>query len=909
MNLVRTKLSPPVESGDLIVRPRLSKRLGDIVRTRLVVLQAAAGYGKTSILSQWHQTLRQSGQTAGWLTMEPSDSDAMSMLTYVAGALAETDLRNDPDIQRIIGNDLYATENSILAGLVNVLERHAAPVFLFFDDVHMLAPAPLSALRRLIELAPAGTHFIVASRFMPDLHLARLRARDLLLELGTEELRFTTTEAQSFMEKINHTGLDVDTLAALEERTEGWIAGIKLAAIALRGGGIKYADLLTSFTGSRHAISNFFAEEVIGSLRQELRDFLLKTAMLDRLCPALCDAVTGNTNSRQLLDEIEASALFLLRLDDERHWYRYHQLFAQFLQRRLIDEHPGLDRELHARASIWFWDAGFHVEAIEHALSARDQERAAQLLELRCQDMTYAGKFRLVRKFTAQISSAVLSRYPRVLMTMAWLLTRNLRFEETRAMLDTARNRLAEMEAAKELTPEEMPALRHLLLHREMMLSAALDNPQKTEAQCNQLIDDFPDQRNSYLMGTIYAHLLYARREQYQLGDLERLHATAQGVLNRSEYDFASISVQASVGPSLAFAGKTDAAIRALEQGLDQAIRFGSRNSALTALPALPLSELMYESNDLERAERLIEDSLPFATEFGFVDQLMAGYITHARIRRARGDMPGAVKALDEIMAIAVERGLERMRLAVVGERIKHLIQDGQPDQAARYARSSGIPRASESVVPKANVTTADESVAVAWVRIAQSEDRISDAMAVVKQWRTFCAAHGAMRSLIRWDILLTQILFVNGDLKGAQRTLREAIGHASSSRMIRSFIDEGSSIYSLLVATYEVDIKVLHPTDAFAAELLAAFEKTGMNTTVRSAARAPAEGLYGKLSAKEREVLILVSSGMRNREVAQKLGLTEGCVKWYMQQVYDKVGTRRRLQAVERARQFGLIA
>jgi LuxR family maltose regulon positive regulatory protein len=340
-------------------------------------------------------------------------------------------------------------------------------------------------------------------------------------------------------------------------------------------------------------------------------------------------------------------------------------------------------------------------------------------------------------------------------------------------------------------------------------------------------------------------------------------------------------------------------------------MRFGDRNSPLAALPALPMSEVLYECNDLVRAEELLATALPCANEFGFVDHLMPGYITSARIKHARGDLTSAQQILDEGMGVAMARKLERLRLAIVAERVKFLLQDGHPEQAVRFARSAGIPQSCEHLLPKRGVTTGDEWRAAAWFRIALSEGRMQEALSVGKHWRNFCAARGAIRSLIQWDLLLAQALFISTDVRAAQRVLREAIAHGAASRAIRSFIDEGSIIRTLLASTYEADLDVMHPTDAFAAELLETFTTVSKRKHSLYAVpnRAAPEGLYGKLSVKEREILALVSTGMRNREVATKLGMTEGSVKWYMQQVYDKIGTRRRLQAVERARQFGVIA
>jgi LuxR family transcriptional regulator, maltose regulon positive regulatory protein len=909
VELLSTKLEPPLNPGELISRPRLQRRLEEAAKVSLTIIQTPAGYGKTSLLSQWYAALRQTPCQIGWLSLDSSDRDAIGVLCYLVAALTADGARFEPPIDRVLATDAYAGPEPLITAMVNCFKKTPKPVYLFLDDVHLLTQAALTALYQLIDCSPPCAHFIMASRVISDLHLARMRARGKLLELDVDDLKFTLMETQDFITRAGDHDLDESDLSTLGERTEGWIAGIKLATLAMRGKSLA-KEILASFTGSRRSVSDFFVEEVLSAQPIEVRDFLLKTSVLDRLCPALCNFVTGIGNSRQIINLIEGSGLFLLRLDDDRNWFRYHHLFAEFLHRRLVDENPDADRELHLLASRWFWEQGSHVEAIEHALKGRDTERAAELLELRCQDMTYTGRLRLVSSFAAQIPEQVLHGHPRLMLSIAWLLTRNLRFEETRKLLAAVDKLLIERETTRQMHPDELRSLRHMYLHRQMTLSAAQDDAPRVEQQCEHLILGFNDDTHPYLAVTIYAQLLYAQRERYELSDLERLHATAQGILGRSSFSFASIALQASVGPSLYFAGRTDAAMRALEQGLAEGIRFGGPSSALAALPALPLAELLYESNDLDRAQQLIEDTLPYATDLGFVDQLMPGFITHARIKRAHADIEGAFRALDECMAIAVERGLDRLRLAVVAEQVKYLIQDGLTTEATRYALSAGIPHAIDAVLPKGGaITTRDEYRATAWFRISLSEGRITEALTVGKHWRTYCAARGAIRSLVRWDILTAQALFVSGNSRAARRNLRKAIGRASASSLIRSFIDEGPVIHTLIASTFETDLEVLHPTDAFAATLLDVFERTNKKLRARSGARTSSEGLYGKLSIKEREILELVSSGMRNREVAQKLGMTEGSIKWYLQQVYDKIGTRRRLQAVERARQFGLIA
>jgi LuxR family transcriptional regulator, maltose regulon positive regulatory protein len=910
MQFVGTKLLPLIDLRCLVERPRLLQPLELVTQHRLTVLRAPAGYGKSSLLTQWHQALQSSGYATAWLSLDESDCDPVTTLSYLAAALPMT--ASQPHGRKrstMRGTHAHSTLDSIIACIVNALGTSGLPTVLFLDDVHLLRPDVAAGLSRLIELVPSTTHFAVATRTTPRFNHARIRAQGQLLELSESDLRFTGEEVRAFL-AAQGLAEDSAVMIDLAERTEGWIAGLKLACLAIHKGSSKHAlanGSSENYDWGWHYISDFFSQEVFTKHPKDVQDFLLKTSVLATLNPALCEAVTERDDARRMLAYLGEAGVFLHVVDAQRHGYRYHHLFAEFLQRRLLDEFRKSEIEnLHRRASDWFWQESQPVQAIEHALKCRHPEHAADLLEKACTDMTYAGKFRLILQLAGQIPDDILHRHVHVMLTLAWLLTRNLRFKEVQELLIIVGKRLDEMEATREVTAAELRRLRFLLLHREMVLAAGQDDVLRVEKLCQRLLQEFPEEYHPYLSGTIYGMLLYARREQYKLSDAEQLRATVCGILSRSPYSFSSIGLQASIGRSLFFIGRTDSAKDALEQGLA-----ASRDLAMSALPALPLAEIAYECNDLDRAEKLVNDSLPFATELSFVDQLMPGFLTQARVKYAHGDHPGAYRVLDEAMALAVERCLERLRLAVVAEYVRLQIQDGLLPEAVHYARNAGIPSSKQKLTLKGTITTCDEFTARAWVRIAHAEGRSVDALNVARHWRSYCAASGAIRSLVYWDILLAQLLFTSGDLRAAQRVLREAIARAASCRLIRPFIDEGSIIFTLLSGTYQKEtMEASHPTDAFALELLEAFGKRGMaNHAAPGAAKPAMNGLYGKLSMREREVLSLVAAGMRNREVAQKLGTTEGSVKWYLQQVYDKVGTHRRLQAVERARQFGLIA
>ncbi|MBL8270342.1 MAG: hypothetical protein JNL55_28340 [Steroidobacter sp.] len=617
--------------------------------------------------------------------------------------------------------------------------------------------------------------------------------------------------------------------------------------------------------------------------------------------------MTGQPDATRRLYEIEQRGLFLLQLDQERHWHRYHHLFATFLQRRLDEFDSQASRDLHLRASDWFWEAGSPVDAIEHALKAGAQDRAADLLERRCQELTYVGKVRLVSKFAEQIPEEILHRYPGVLLTLAWRQTRALHFEQAAELIRIAGRRLDEMAAGNEVSTAELRRLRYLYLHREMVLTAAHDQMADVERRCQHLLDEYPEEQHPYLKGTIYGHLLAARREQYKLADFEKLFATAHGIMKRSVYSFAAVGLQASIGPFLFLAGKTSAARAMLEQGRDEGVKYSGRFSSATAVCSLPLAELVYENNELDFAAQLIDEAMPSAVGFGFVDQLVSALTTQAKLHHARRDVTAALQTLDDGMAIAVERELERLKLALIAERVRLLIETGRADDAIRYAAAQGIAATDRAPTPGDAVTSRDEYRAMIWVRVAQASDHLFEAATVARQWRSFCAARGAILSLIRWDILLACLHFTSGNKLAAQRALREALTHGVNVRSLRSFIDEGAIMRTLLESVESTDSN--HPTDAFADELLAVLDGGDRAARATPADSTSDEGLYGRFSEREREILTLVASGLRNKEVAERLGMTEGTIKWYLQQVYDKIGTRRRQRAVERARQFGLIA
>lgn len=903
--LLKTQLLPPLEAGALLPRDRLVGLASLVLDHRVAMIQAAAGFGKTSLMVQWFQHLRQQNLAVAWLSIDSHGLSPVDLLAYIGAAVATAIPEISEPVATATESRRYQTADAFATTLVNLLHEANTRVVLFVDDSHCLGDDSVGQLARFVEIAPRRLHVVLASRSQIDIGLAALRARGQLLEIGMDALRFTEAETAQYVRSSGWGDKADAAIELLERRTDGWITGIKLASLAFRAQNFD-RQVLLNYSGSNLDVSDYFAEQVLATQPTEVKHFLLKTSLLDRFCADLCDHALNTDKSRGILDTIEASGLFLIGLDRDRHWYRYHPLFRDFLARQLSDSSFKTQKKLMRRAADWLEQRGQLSGAIELLLRIDEADAAALILERCSQDWTYKGRINLVTQYVERIPRDVLNRYPTILLTWVWHLMRHLDFEQSRALLDQTRELIEAVRLGGHLTDAEFNGLRHQLLHREMTLAAVQDNTPLVETQCQELLSFAEGSLHPYLQGSVYSQLLYAKRDQFQMHEIEALAAKARGILDRSGYDFALIAVLSIIGTSLYVLGKADAALQAIGEAVEVARRYGGENSELVALAELPLAAIVYERNDIKRAEDILARQLANATDWGLVDQFIAGYVSRIRILAQQGDDAAAEKILDEGMALALDRNLERFRLSLVCEKLRLMsICAGVARQRiVQYGRAAGIIGPAESMLATPKSRGVDEFRATAWVRVAFANDASADAIHVAKSWRRFCELRGAQYCYVRWSILLAQALMMASDVRMAQRVLREAIAVAATMGMCRSFLDEGQVIQSLLENCYHANAGSSHPTDVYALKLLEAF---GSKPTQREAI--DQDMVYGNLGDREIEVLLQVSLGMRNREVAERLGMTEGSIKWYMQQIFDKLGTRSRLQAVERARKLGLIS
>jgi len=874
--MIRTRLAVPSHTMGSVVRARLLEHVDQLRQRTVTLVQAPAGFGKTTLMAQWKSALDGEAEQTSWLSVDPLDASSEAFTEYMAAMAASPD--------------------ATFASICNCLAESPAARFLFVDDADLLPHSAIMVLFDLIERMPQHVHFILSSRSQLDAPLGRLRSHKRLFELDARSIAFDRREAAELLRS-----LDKREQAQVIWHMGGWATGLDLAAR-------RSATSSQRVMGKSPQLAEFLAEEVLDRQPSDIRNFLFETSLLSSMSAPLCDEMCGIGGSAAILPQLRRSGIFVMPLDEDHTEWRYTPFFREYL-RVAGDLSQERQTILRKRAATWYVERGDISEALEHLYQAGATDDFAATLEAHCETLTYQGKIFAVERFADRLTRDKLARSPKVMLALAWLRIRQFRHDAARRLLDAT---TAYVDTLSEDEGADAKVLRSMIAHRETTLATVRDELGDVDEASSRLIEVFADDRPS-LTCSLYSQMIYSRCDHFRFAEFHQIEPKARIALEASGTQFASIGLLASIGVGLFAAGRTHDASLALQQSRDVAAPFlGIGNmEGMLALATLPLAELAYELDDRDRAADLIRQYLPAARSFCYLDQMIAGYVTSSRLAQSDGDEDLALRVLDEGTRLASECGLDRLRLSMASEKVRILIGIGRPSEALAVARAEGVTLDRDASVPKPGSSARDEIRATIWVRLAQSGHRVNDAITVAKKWRNFCLSRGATRSLIRWSLALARLYCVSGNPTAAQRALHEAVMAAAPGRFIRSFVDEGAMIEQLLLNSYGSSApltQTMKPSeDEFVEALLKAFG-SNKSAVCDENTEMLGEGLYGRINAKELEILDLVGRGLRNREIGARLGLTEGTVKWYMQQIYDKLGVRRRPQAVERARQFGML-
>jgi LuxR family maltose regulon positive regulatory protein len=892
--ILRAKLYVPRGRPDAVPRSRLYERLDEGARRELTLVSAPAGFGKTTLLADWS---RRSELPVAWVSLDERDDDPVRFLLYVVAAIG-TIYEDFGKATRAFLSSLQSREElePVLTALSNEILEVPRDFVLVLDDYHTIRSETIhNALAFLLDHSPPPLHLVVAGRTSPPLPLPRLRARGRLTELGVPDLRFSLEEATDFLGRTMGLSLAAETVATLEKGTEGWIAGLQLAAHALRGGEDD-ASPVEVLEGSARHVFDYLADEVLSRQPEEVREFLLKTSVVETLNASLCEALTDTTDGQKMLERLNRDNLFVVPLDEGGRYYRYHHLFAAFLRERLRREHPDLILELHHRAELWEEADGCLSGAIEHALAAEDFEPAARLIEEETGvRRTYVDASLLLR-WLGTLPQQLVRHRPQLSLLYAWALVHSGGLEEAeRRLRDTEEGLGLDAGASTAgLSDKERTMLGEICIIRARM-AAMLEDAPLTKEFCDLALDLLPEDELQ-LRSDVALDLGHAN---CSVGDIEAAsEAFAAAAATGREADdlrtaLFALRYQASLEISR---GQLRKAEDLLLDGKRLAESRPERVPSVAGMIHTGIGELLYERGELDKAQRLLETGIEHGRRSGEAKILVYGYVNLARVLMALGDAEGAHSLIWEAGRLTPRWPL------IWAWQARFYLAQGDVQSAVRWAREYG--------------TTQDylsyprhfERITMA--RVLLGEGRTDEALDSLD--RLLEDAVSDDRTAHEIELLILRALALNGrgDTEGALHSLKRALALAEPEGFVRLFVDEGPPMAALLErlirkshddGTYSV------APDGYAGSLLEHFALEAPPSSNGGSRRSPAPG-FEPLSEREIEVLELVAAGLSNAEIAGELYLSVGTVKAHVHHIFGKLLVRNRSQAVARARELRLL-
>ncbi|WP_191229326.1 LuxR C-terminal-related transcriptional regulator [Aurantiacibacter xanthus] len=840
------------------------------------------------MLEEWKGRFLQSGGLVLSFALSRRDRDGGAFRQNLVVAARRAGWRGDrwPDV----------ADTAFVCAFYDDLVRQAdGPVFLMLDDAHH-APEPF--LRDMAELAPDQVHLIVASRERLSLPLARLRTLEQLVELGPEDLRLDAEECGRLYRLAADGQLAGREWAQLVEKAEGWPVGLKVALRDLPSG-------KGSRLSGRHVdLAAYFEEEVLNRLSAQERRFLTTIAILPRLSGELCRYVSADEQAEQMLYKLHSDGVFLSAMDAEHRWMRLHGLLAEHLRSRIASLGQS-EKVLHLRACDWFEARGMTQDAFDHAHAAGDMQRAGAILLAGYRDLFASWRYTQFLEMAERLPRAVVEQLPELAVAMAWPLSVRRQWAHAGALIEGARKSLAAL-AGKEGTAS--PGYRQLsfaIAHSEMVRTKYCGHNYMAERQCRELIDGYPD-GDPFTLGVVYTSLMLVRCANYHLKGVEETNSQAL-----EQYRVAGIT-----GPNafhvktyahyLGMVGRTDEALEVLSQALEEGIArgYGKRFGSLIAIP---LAALRYRCGQVREADSLLSHYREEAEHSNLIDVSTQYWVTRASIAWHKGDRAHAHYILGKAWFCAEAQGSDRFKATIACERIRLLLASGQPDVAGQVGSDLGLPDDSKSLMPESDGAQVNGLRAMAWASLALAQGRLPDAIRVASAWSTFTMRAMAVADSIGWQLLLSRAQWLSGDHRAAQRSIRSTLADAAQAGLLQTVLDEGPIVGRLVAEECRRNRGEEGREQSFRAALMAEISRLmGDRLATDKQSEIPDGRICEALTRKELEILSMIGSGKRNVDVAGKVGISEGSVKWYLQRIYDKMGVRKRSIAVERARQLG---
>jgi LuxR family maltose regulon positive regulatory protein len=906
--LLRTKLYiPPVRPG-LVSRPHLIERLDEGIHLgcKLTLISAPAGFGKTTLLSEWIAGCGPRMRVA-WLSLDTGDNDPLRFWSYLFASLEATHKGVGKDVQIAFRSRQPPPIEDLLIGLINEVAAAATALVIVLDDYHAVEAQPIhSALGFLLDHLAPQMHLVIATRADPPLRLSRLRASSQILELRTDDLRLTPDEAALFLNDAMGLDLSAEDVAALEARTEGWIAGLQMVALSLQGRSREHIhSFVRAFTGSHRYILDYLTDEVLLRQPADRQRFLLQTSILDRLTASLCDAVSGQENGKEALEQLDAANLFIVPLDTERRWYRYHHLFAELLRKRLEQTQGNLVPRLHQRASEWYERHRLTAKAVQHALASGNTERVGRLVGGNTLSMMEYGELRALERWLGALPDATVRAQPWLSIAHAWVLAFAGQLDAAEAALAGAESGIADRDRAVETGLESRWLCGHIACIRAFVVGLRGDTLLAAELarEAQALLPAEDLMTRGWVTMALGLYL-------YRAGDLEGAdQVLAEAVAISRETGDSHVAVLALCNLAVTYRdrGQLTRAADTFRDALQLAHEYAARAGQQLPVSAYAhtyLAAVLCEWNDLEAAMRHVRQGIELCERWGEPQLLVGSYMQLAGILVSIGDTEGALDAVGKAREAA---NMLFPGYAVRLDPLEALVQlqRGDLDAAVEWADlpDEGL-RGHDGVYEYWT-----RCMTRARVRIAQG--RLDEALEELSEVLQAARAAGSQLHVIASLRLQAIVLQAQGELDRALAVLERALVLAEPEGYVRRFIGEGAPMRDLLREAAARGIAV-----NYVGKLLSALdEKTEVHRpgaekrdVSPGAIHRPSPVLVEPLSERELQVLRLLAAGLSNQEIAEQLYLSVNTIKSHTRNIYGKLDVRSRLQAANRAEELQLL-
>ena len=910
LQLLHTKLLIPRTHPEIIERATLLRRVESGLDSRLLLVTAPAGYGKTTLLSN---LIRQNDIPAAWISLDERDNDPRRFWAYLIAALQTLDPALGTSAQLMLQSPQTPPIDSILESLINGINGMSGDFFLVLDDYHFISNATIHEnITFLVENLPNQMHLLVSSRSEPALPLASLRARRQMVEIKATDLRFSKAEVEQFLNQLMNLDLSTAEIDAIEDLTEGWAAGIQLAALSLQGDR-STSEQLKEFSANHHFIFDYLAQEVLSKQPPEIQEFLIHTSILDQLCGSLCDEVLESAaesgdriqnSSQAILDYLEKHNLFIVSLDQQRQWYRYHNLFADFLRTQFSKQsEPELEKKLHRRASSWFKKKNMLLEAIEHALNSGDYQEVGFLIDNQAEELFNRSELHTLSNWLEKLPLNVYHAIPRLNMIAAWayLALGQSQLVETHLKIVEEILKVNADGSAESLSlpPETRGILAEISCIRITLAINMVNFPLAT-LQSRQTLDYLGDDAQAGLFNNrrdLLAVTHFNRGILSELkGEIQEASEAFSKSIDLNENNLHLITMAIS---HLAHLQELQGQLKNAEKTFRMAKKVTDNYPyplPLSGLADIGLGNLLCERNQLKNAQEHLLDGIELGNIWKHGEVLTTGYMVLARVAMALGEDQQANQLLEK--AIENVRGIRDWQTPLVDAyRVQIWARQGDLEAISSWSQNCQID-------PRGPIEFNQEQVAIALIRVLISLERYSEA-------RQLCAKLiAANESRSAWGQVIQLLVFdflaahAQGETMQAVDGISRALALAAPEGYVRIFLDEGEAMYSVLEAVEkempaDTQVQIRDYLMSLLQEFKSAGDYLGHSLIHPSISSDP-------LSDREIEVLKLLERGLSNQQIAEELFISTNTVKAHLKNIYGKLGVNNRVQAISKGRQAG---